>query len=243
MLATLERMPEGDPGAEDVRRQLVEMHAPVARHIARRYRNRGEPLEDLQQAALVGLMKAINGFDPQFGKDFMAYALPMMTGEVKRHFRDRTWAVRVPRKHQEKRAELNRTVAEFTQKEGRSPTVKEIAVALEMTEEETIELLDASAAYSALSLDVPYGAEDEDTTLGETLGEADAAIERVVDHEALMVALEDIPVRERRILLLRFFGNMTQAEIADRVGLSQMHVSRLLAQTLQTLRVKLTEER
>ncbi|NYE47239.1 RNA polymerase sigma-B factor [Spinactinospora alkalitolerans] len=212
------------------------------RRIARRYRNRGEPEEDLRQVAMVGLMQAIRDFNPDFGKDFISYALPMMTGEVKRHFRDRTWAIRVPRKHQEKRAELNRVTASFTQRNGRSPTISEIAKMLEMSEEDTIELVDASTAYSALSLDVPYGADEEEKTLGDTLGDVDADLESVVDRAALRPALAALAPRERRILLLRFAGNKTQAQIAQQVGLSQMHVSRMLSATLRKLRAELLSE-
>ncbi|GAA3740788.1 RNA polymerase sigma factor SigF [Salinactinospora qingdaonensis] len=239
LLAELQQLGRMDPERERICQQLIDLHAPVARRIARQYRNRGEPEEDLRQVAMVGLMQAIRDFNPDFGKEFISYALPMMTGEVKRHFRDRTWAVRVPRKHQEKRAELNRVTAWFTQRNGRSPTVAEIAELLEMTVEETVELLEASTAYSALSLDVPYGADEEDKTLGDTMGELDGALESVVDRAALKPALDALPPRERRILLLRFVGNKTQAQIAEKVGLSQMHVSRTLSATLAKLRNEL----
>ncbi|GLU45854.1 SigB/SigF/SigG family RNA polymerase sigma factor [Nocardiopsis ansamitocini] len=227
---------------ERIRGELVELHLPLVRREARRYRNRGEPMDDLCQVGTLGLMKAIRGFDPSFGKPFVAYLLPMVTGELKRHFRDTTWAVRVPRAHQEKRSELNRVVAEFTHKEGRTPTTKEIASALELDVEQTIELIDAASAYSALSLDMPFGEADDETALGETLGSTDHALESVVDKEALKGALDRLPERERRVVLLRFFGNKTQSEIATDVGLSQMHVSRLLSQTLRRMRRDLAGE-
>ncbi|WP_179643227.1 SigB/SigF/SigG family RNA polymerase sigma factor [Spinactinospora alkalitolerans] len=242
LLNSLREVERGDPRREVICRRLIELHTPVVRRIARRYRNRGEPEEDLRQVAMVGLMQAIRDFNPDFGKDFISYALPMMTGEVKRHFRDRTWAIRVPRKHQEKRAELNRVTASFTQRNGRSPTISEIAKMLEMSEEDTIELVDASTAYSALSLDVPYGADEEEKTLGDTLGDVDADLESVVDRAALRPALAALAPRERRILLLRFAGNKTQAQIAQQVGLSQMHVSRMLSATLRKLRAELLSE-
>lgn len=213
----------GDDSAERERiyLRLTELHLPVVRRIARQYRNRGEPEEDLRQVAVLGLYKAIRNYDTDFGKEFISYAIPMMTGEVKRHFRDRTWAIRVPRKHQERRGELNRMTAEYTQRHGRSPTVAEIAVELELSVEETRELIDASRAYSALSLDVPYGADEEDTTLGETLGSTDHDLEQVVDRTALWNAIAELRPRDRRILLLRFVGDKTQAQIAELVGLSQ----------------------
>ncbi|MBB4934369.1 RNA polymerase sigma-B factor [Lipingzhangella halophila] len=225
-----------------VYRELVELHTPVVRRIARQYRRRGESEEDLRQVATVGLIQAIRDFNPDFGKQFISYALPMMTGEVKRHFRDRTWAIRVPRKYQEKRPELNRATAAFEQHHGRSPTVSEIAEMLEMSHDETIELIDASSAYSALSLDVPYGADEEETTLGDTLGEEDHLLETVADRTALRPALDSLTPRDRRIVLLRFAGDKTQAQIAEQVGLSQMHVSRRLSAALANLRTQLNPD-
>ncbi len=222
-----------------IRDELVRLYTPLVRREARRYRNRGEPMDDLYQVGMLGLMKAIKGFDPSFGKPFVAYLLPMVTGELKRHFRDTTWAVRVPRVHQERRSELNRVIAEFTQKHGRTPTTREIAQALELDLEAAIELIDASSAYSALSLDMPFGEADDESALGDTLGQADVDLENVVDRTSLKDALARLPERERRVILLRFFGNKTQSEIAADVGLSQMHVSRLLAQTLRQLRREL----
>nr|WP_270072910.1 SigB/SigF/SigG family RNA polymerase sigma factor [Streptomonospora mangrovi] len=230
---------KGSPERDEIYRNLVDLHAPVIRRIARRYRNRGEPEEDLRQVVTVGLVQAIRDFNPDYGKEFISYALPMMTGEVKRHFRDRTWAIRVPRKYQEKRPELNRVTSTFAQEFGRSPTVAEIAERLEMSVDDTLELIDASSAYSALSLDVPYGAEEEDKTLGDTLGEEDHDLEGVADRASLGPALATLSARDRRIVLLRFAGNKTQAEIAQIVGLSQMHVSRTLSASLAKLRKQL----
>lgn len=242
LLAELSSVRDDPDARERIYLKLTELHAPVAKRIARQYRNRGEPEEDLRQVAMVGLYNAIRNFDPDYGKEFISYALPMMTGEVKRHFRDRTWAVRVPRKHQERRAELNRATAEFAQEHGRSPTVRELAALLELDEEETLELIDAARAYSTLSLDVPFGPDEDGTTLGDTLGGLDEALERVVDHAALRPALAALSPRDRRILLLRFAGDKTQAQIAELVGLSQMHVSRRLAAILSTLRGQLVSD-
>lgn len=233
-----------DPRIDDTRRErirerIVEMHRPLAMEIARRYRYRGEPLEDLLQAAYVGLMKAINGFDPTLGNAFRGYAVVTMTGEVKRHFRDRTWAIRVPRLYQERRSELNRLVADLSQELGRSPTVAELAARMNITEEEVLLTLDASAAYSTLSLDAPLGTDDDATALGDVIPEDDDALGTLVDREAVKPLIDGLPPREKNILLLRFFGNMTQAEIAAEFDISQMHVSRILRKVLDGLRAEL----
>ncbi|MDT0302548.1 SigB/SigF/SigG family RNA polymerase sigma factor [Streptomonospora wellingtoniae] len=242
LFAQLKGGSAGPAERDEIYRTLVDLHAPVVRRIARRYRNRGEPEEDLRQVVTVGLVQAIRDFKPEYGKEFISYALPMMTGEVKRHFRDRTWAIRVPRKYQEKRPELNRVTASFAQEHGRSPTVAEIAERLEMSVDDTLELIDASSAYSALSLDVPYGAEEEDKTLGDTLGAEDRDLESAADRASLRPALATLSPRDRRIVLLRFAGNKTQAEIAEIVGLSQMHVSRTLSASLAKLRKQLVPD-
>ncbi|SNT60194.1 RNA polymerase sigma-B factor [Streptosporangium subroseum] len=228
--------------AERLRERIVEMHRPLAMEIARRYRYRGEPLEDLLQAAYVGLMKAINGFDPTLGHAFRGYAVVTMTGEVKRHFRDRTWAIRVPRVYQERRAELNRLVADLSQDLGRAPTVAELAVKMNITEEDVLLTLDASAAYSALSLDAPMGADDDAGALGDVIPDEDDALDVLVDREAVKPLIDKLPTREKNILLLRFFGNLTQAEIAAEFGISQMHVSRILRKVLDQLREELVAE-
>jgi RNA polymerase sigma-B factor len=222
-----------------LRELIVEMHRPMARDIARRYLHRGEPMEDLLQAAYVGLMKAINGFDPTLGHGFRGYAMVTMTGEVKRHFRDRTWAVRVPRLYQERRSELNRLVADMTQELGRSPRVPELAVRMGISEEDMILTLDASAAYSTLSLDAPLGADDDAAALGDVIPDSDDSLSVLVDREAVKPLIDDLPEREKTILLLRFYGNMTQAEIAAEFDISQMHVSRILRKVLDQLRSEL----
>ncbi|NBE98961.1 SigB/SigF/SigG family RNA polymerase sigma factor [Nonomuraea sp. KC401] len=224
---------------ERLRERIVEMHRPLAMEIARRYRYRGEPLEDLLQAAYVGLMKAVNGFDPSLGHAFRGYAVVTMTGEVKRHFRDRTWAIRVPRLYQERRSELNRLVADLSQDLGRSPTVAELAAKMNITEEDVLLTLDASAAYSTLSLDAPLGTDDDAASLGDVIPEDDDTLSTMVDREAVKPLIDALPSREKHILLLRFFGNMTQAEIAAEFGISQMHVSRILRKVLDQLRAEL----
>jgi RNA polymerase sigma-B factor len=241
LLALLRDLPADDPGYEGIRARIVAQHMSLARRIARRYANRGEPVEDLQQAALVGLVKAINGYDPLRGHDFLAYARPMMIGEVKRHFRDLTWAVRVPRKVQEGLAELSQAVTVLSQRMGRPPMAEELAAELRLSEAELADLREASAAYNALSLSTPVGT-DETRTLADNLGAADDALDAVDDRESLHPLLNALPPRELRLLLLRFFGNQTQAEIAVELGVSQMQVSRLLAATLARLRTSMLTE-
>ena len=241
LLVLLRELPAGDPRCEVIRASIVTQHLKLARRIARRYAGRGEPVEDLEQSALVGLVKAVNGYDPLRGHEFLAYARPMMVGEVKRHFRDQTWAVRVPRKLQEGRAELSQAVAALSQQLSRPPTVEELAAELRLSEEDLASLREAAAAYNALSLSIPEGP-DETRTLADTLGTADEALDAVDDRESLHPLLDALPPRELRLILLRFFGNQTQAEIAAQLGVSQMQVSRLLAATLTRLRASMLTE-
>lgn len=243
LIQELRSLPEGDPDRNALYDRIARIHWPVLRQLSRRYSNRGEPTDDLLQTALLGLMKAVQGFDASRGKPFLAYLMPMATGEIKRHFRDRTWAVRVPRRHQENRATMNRVTLEFSQRYGRSPTVNELAAELRLSVEETVELIEASAAYSTLSLETrTSNGEEEGATLGECLGGIDPMLNGVVDREALKPELARLPERERTILFLRFFQEQTQAEIAHLVGCSQMHVSRLLARSLQRLRQGMLSE-
>nr|WP_079170568.1 RNA polymerase sigma factor SigF [Mangrovactinospora gilvigrisea] len=237
-LAQLER---GDPRREEIRNRLVQQHLGLVEHLARRFRNRGEPLDDLTQVATIGLIKSVDRFDPDRGVEFSTYATPTVVGEIKRHFRDKGWAVRVPRRLQELRLSLTTATSELSQRNGRSPTVHELAEHLGITEEEVLEGLESANAYSTLSLDVPDSDEDS-PAVADTLGEPDEALEGVEYRESLKPLLEQLPPREKKILLLRFFGNMTQSQIAQEVGISQMHVSRLLARTLAQLREKLLVE-
>ncbi|MFI6930573.1 RNA polymerase sigma factor SigF [Streptomyces sp. NPDC050287] len=237
----LRGLKEGSPEYAELRNQLVRMHLPLVEHLARRFRNRGEPLDDLTQVATIGLIKSVDRFDPDRGVEFSTYATPTVVGEIKRHFRDKGWAVRVPRRLQELRLALTTATAELSQQHGRSPTVHELAEKLAISEEEVLEGLESANAYSTLSLDVP-DTDDESPAVADTLGAEDEALEGVEYRESLKPLLEDLPPREKRILLLRFFGNMTQSQIAQEVGISQMHVSRLLARTLAQLREKLLVE-
>ncbi|MDX3516872.1 RNA polymerase sigma factor SigF [Streptomyces scabiei] len=237
----LRALPDGSVEYAELRNRLVRMHLPLVEHLARRFRNRGEPLDDLTQVATIGLIKSVDRFDPDRGVEFSTYATPTVVGEIKRHFRDKGWAVRVPRRLQELRLALTTATAELSQQHGRSPTVHELAEKLAISEEEVLEGLESANAYSTLSLDVP-DTDDESPAVADTLGAEDEALEGVEYRESLKPLLEDLPPREKRILLLRFFGNMTQSQIAQEVGISQMHVSRLLARTLAQLREKLLVE-
>jgi RNA polymerase sigma-B factor len=231
-----------DPARQRVRDELVEMHLPLVEYLARRFRNRGEPLDDLIQVATIGLIKSVDRFDLERGVEFSTYATPTIVGEIKRHFRDKGWAIRVPRRLQELKLALTKATQELSQRNGRSPTVAELAGHLKMTEEEVLEGLESANAYSAVSLDAPDGGDDDSPSVQDTLGITDEAIEGVEYRESLKPLLEKLPPREKKILLLRFFGNMTQSQIATELGISQMHVSRLLARTLTQLREGLLVE-
>ncbi|WP_240649394.1 RNA polymerase sigma factor SigF [Streptomyces sp. Z26] len=237
----LRELPDGSPARAELRNHLVRMHLPLVEHLARRFRNRGEPLDDLTQVATIGLIKSVDRFDPERGVEFSTYATPTVVGEIKRHFRDKGWAVRVPRRLQELRLSLTSATAELSQLHGRAPTVHELAERLAISEEEVLEGLESANAYSTLSLDVP-DTDDESPAVADTLGAEDDALEGVEYRESLKPLLEELPPREKKILLLRFFGNMTQSQIAQEVGISQMHVSRLLARTLAQLRDRLLVE-
>jgi RNA polymerase sigma-B factor len=230
------------PEREALREELVRGFLPVARHIARRFANRGEPLDDLIQVATVGLINAIDRFTPERGSDFFSFAVPTISGEVRRHFRDLGWSMRVPRRLKDLHVSINGAVSELSQSLGRAPKPTEIAERLGVPVSEVLEGLEASEAYRSSSLDEMLSSEQGSVTVGELVGEADAELDRVDFRQALRPMLAELAERERTILLLRFFGNMTQTQIADRVGISQMHVSRLLAQTLDRLRTRLDPE-
>ncbi|MEU8180069.1 RNA polymerase sigma factor SigF [Micromonospora sp. NPDC049044] len=234
LLATLAATPADDPRRQALRDRVIEAWLPLARHLARRYGGRGAADEDLSQTASVGLIKAVDNFDPSRGIDFAGYAIPTIIGEIKRYFRDRTWAVRVPRRLQELRLSISAANSALTQTLGRSPTVADIASHLDLSEETVLEGLEGARAYRATSLSTPIGAGDRE--LGDTLGGDDHEFDVVEIRVALGPALATLPEREREILSLRFHGNLTQSQIAERVGVSQMHVSRLINRSLATLR-------
>jgi RNA polymerase sigma-B factor len=228
--------------AKVLRDELVEMHLPLVEYLARRFRNRGEPYDDLVQVATIGLIKSVDRFDSERGVEFSTYATPTIVGEIKRHFRDKGWTIRVPRRLQELKLALTKATAELAQRNSRAPTVAELAKHLEMTEEEVLEGLESANAYSAVSLDAPEGGDSDSPSVADSLGMEDEALEGVEYRESLKPLLEQLPPREKRILMLRFFGNQTQSQIAAELGISQMHVSRLLARTLAQLRAGLLTE-
>ena len=243
MLAELSTLAPEDPRRAPLRDRLVELHLPLVEHLARRFRNRGEPYDDLVQVATIGLIKSVDRFDLGRGVEFSTYATPTIVGEIKRHFRDKGWAVRVPRRLQELRLSLASATSELSQKQGRSPTVSELAAHMKITDEEVLEGLESANAYSTLSLDAgDSGSGDEPMPVADTLGSEDEGLEGVEYRESLKPMLEQLPAREKKILMLRFFKNMTQSEIAEEIGISQMHVSRLLARTLAQLREGLLVE-
>ena len=224
-----------DPGLRD---DLVNAHLGLAEYLARRFSNRGEPLDDLIQVASIGLVKAVDRFDPERAVEFSTYATHTIVGELKRHFRDKGWAVRAPRRLQELYLRLGQVIATLSQQLGRSPTIAEMAAEVQASEEEVLEALEAGQAYRFASLDAPAPGPDDEgsSTLASQLGEEDATMMAAEDRAALSPLLEHLPPREQRILFLRFFQGMTQSEIASQLGISQMHVSRLLARSLAQLR-------
>lgn len=243
LFSRLASLPHGHPHHEAVRNQLVEKHLPLAGHLARRFRHRGEPLDDLTQVATIGLIKSIERFDPERGVEFTTFAVPTIIGEIKRHFRDRTWSIRVPRRLQELHQQLSAATAELSQRNGRSPTVAELATQLKASEEEILETLESGHAYSTLSLDAPATGDEDGSGILDRLGVHDSDLSLAEDRESLKPLLERLAPRERTIVLMRFFGNMTQSQIAEELGISQMHVSRLLSRTLTQLREQLLSDR
>lgn len=237
LLTVLDECAERD----HVRAQLVSLHLPLVEHLARRFRNRGEPHDDLVQVGVIGLLKAIDRFECGRGVEFSTYATPTVVGEIKRHFRDKGWSIRVPRRLQEMRLSLASATADLTQVLGRAPTVAELAEHLEVPEEEVLEGLESANAYSTLSLDAPDTRGEDGPTMVEAIGTVDKELEQVEYRESLKPLLAALDPRDRRILSLRFFHQMTQSQIAHEIGLSQMHVSRLLARTLNQLRVGLQD--
>jgi RNA polymerase sigma-B factor len=222
------------------RDKIVERCLPLADHIARRFEGRGEPRDDLIQVARVGLVNAVIRFDVEAGSDFVSFAVPTIMGEVRRHFRDNSWSVKVPRRLKELHLRLGSATADLSQRLGRAPTATELAAELDMERDEVVEGLVAGSSYNTLSIDTGGSAEDDDArAIADTLGDMDVGLERIEDREALRPLLEALPERERMVLVLRFFESMTQTQIAERVGISQMHVSRLLAKSLARLRDQL----
>ncbi len=250
------RSPEGDNinelfarwqqhGDEAAREALVRRYLPLANRLARRYLRSSEPFEDLRQVASLGLLKALDRFDPSRGRPFQSFAVPTMLGEMRRHFRDSGWSVHVPRGAQERALKVRDAQEAFANEHGHAPTVNQLAVYLELGAEEVIDALVAMQGYKTLSLDAPRPGEQQDNpsmSYGDSVGEEDERYELVELDATVTPVLDRIPARERRILHMRFVDDLTQTEIASRVGISQMQVSRLLRRSLDELRA-LTGER
>jgi RNA polymerase sigma-B factor len=220
------------------REKLVERFLPLARRLARRYERASEPLDDLVQVASVGLVKAIDRFEPDHGTGFSSYAVPTILGELKRHFRDAGWALHVPRGMQERVLKVNEAIEHLSGPLGSSPSPQQIAAELRLPVEEVLEAMEAGAAYDTVSLDAPLRSSDDDrTSLADAVGSEDDRLDLVEHSASLGRALKAMPERERSILYLRFAEGLTQVEIAERVGISQMHVSRLIRRALERLRV------
>jgi RNA polymerase sigma-B factor len=230
-------------GDSKARERLIEMHLPLVRALARRYAGRSEQLEDLVQVGSIGLIKAIDRFDVERGVELTTYAIPTIIGELKRHFRDKGWSVHVPRRLKELSLQLTQLVETLSGKLGRSPTVAELAAAAGVEEEEVIEALEIGQAYSALSLSSTPGDEDSDLDPLGSLGTVEAGYETSEDRTLLLPGFRALDERERKIMHLRFYGGLTQSEIAAEVGISQMHVSRLIRRSLDKMREEIGSRR
>nr|WP_031510854.1 RNA polymerase sigma factor SigF [Streptomyces megasporus] len=232
----LRELEEGTHEYQYARNTLIELNLTLVNYVASRFRHRAEPMDDIVQVGTIGLIKAIDRFDLDREVEFTSFAVPYIVGEIKRFFRDTSWAVRVPRRLQELRIELARANEELGRRLGRSATTEELAEFMGVTVEEVIEGQVASNGYVAGSLDLPVGDEGKDTPLADQLGDVDPALEKVENLQALKPLMEQLDERDRRILRMRFGGDMTQSEIGAELGISQMHVSRLLSRALARLR-------
>jgi RNA polymerase sigma-B factor len=238
----LESLEEGTHEYSYVRNTLVELNLALVKFAASRFRSRSEPMEDIIQVGTIGLIKAIDRFELSRGVEFPTFAMPTIIGEIKRFFRDTSWSVRVPRRLQELRLDLAKAGDELAQKLDRAPTVAELAERLGITNDEVVEGMAASNAYTASSLDAQPEEDDTEGTLADRIGYEDHGLEGIEYVESLKPLIAELPPRDRRILSLRFVAGMTQSEIGEELGISQMHVSRLLSRTLVKLRKGLTVE-
>ncbi|OCB31791.1 RNA polymerase subunit sigma [Mycobacterium malmoense] len=241
MFVQLRTMPAESHEYARQRERIVARCLPLADHVASHFARRGEGLDDLVQVARLGLMNAVNRFDPDKGPSFIGFAVPTMMGEVRRYFRDYSWGMRVPRRLRELHVQISRTTGDLAQKLGRAPTAGELSRALEVPHEEIVECLVAGDAYRLDSLDAPMGTDSSGTPrlVADAVGGVDPQIEHITNREALRVLVAALPEREREVLRMRFFESMTQSQIAERIGVSQMQVSRILAGTLRCLREQL----
>jgi RNA polymerase sigma-B factor len=241
MFMVLRRLPAESYEYQRQRERIVSRCLPLADHVASHFARRGEGLDDLIQVARLGLMNAVNRFDPDKGPSFIGFAVPTMMGEVRRYFRDYSWGMRVPRRLRELHVQISRTTGDLAQKLGRAPTAGELSQVLEVPREEIIECLVAGDAYRLDSLDAPIGADSSGTPrlVADSVGGNDPQIEHITNREAVRALVDALPGREREVLRMRFFEAMTQSQIAERIGVSQMQVSRILATTLRCLRDQL----
>ena len=236
LLALLHERDDGDETRAAACEVLVSRYESLVRSCVYRYRDTPEMVEDLMQVGYVGLLKAINNFDPAIGGSLAAYAQPCISGEIKRHFRDKRWQVHVKRSAQELLLQVRKARGELAQELGRSPSSDELAAHLGVTAEELMDARRADMVFHSHSLDAPVYGEEDPTSLADLLGQEDPRVEHTLDMEAVLKHWNDLPEREQHILAMRFYGNMTQAQIGERLGISQMHVSRLLARALGYLR-------
>jgi RNA polymerase sigma-B factor len=241
MFLVLSTLPAESHAYRRQRECIVNRCLPLADHVARHFSRRGEGLDDLTQVARLGLMNAINRFDPEKGPSFIGFAIPTMMGEVRRHFRDHSWGMRVPRRLRELHVQIGRATSDLAQKLGRAPTARELSKELGVPHDEIVECLVAGDAYQLESLDAPVGPSDSGKArlIADAVGAVDPQIEHITDREAVRVLISALPDREREVLHMRFFESMTQSQIAERIGVSQMQVSRILASTLASLRDQL----
>jgi len=240
LLSAVATLPASSPDRTELRRQAIEDNMAFAQRLARRFRDRGEPNDDLAQVAMVGLVNAIDGYDPQRGCEFVGYATPTIVGEIRRYFRDKGWRIKVPRRLQELRLQVNKARVELSQTMAASPTNADLARHLGVSEEDVVEAIEVGRLYNPVSLSAPAGP-DTDLGIADPLGDEDPGMAAVENRESVKPLLASLPERERKILTMRFFGDMTQSQIATELGISQMHVSRLLAQTLANLRSALVD--
>jgi RNA polymerase sigma-B factor len=238
LVNSLAELPADHPDRSALRARAIEAWLPMTQRLTRRYAGRGEPFDDLLQTATIGLIKAIDRFDPGHGNDFVSYAIPTILGEIKRYFRDRTWSMRIPRRLQEMRLAINHAQAELNQTLNRSPTIADIAHHLDVSEEAVLEGLEGGRAYRATSLSTPVG-DTPGVELGDMLGSTDHGYELTDLRITMPAAIACLTEREQQIIAMRFYGNQTQERIAAQIGVSQMHISRLLAGALVKLRKNL----
>ena len=239
MFREMEGLSEDSAKFSRQRDRIVERCLPLADHIARRFDGRGEPRDDLVQVARVGLVNAVIRFNVDAGSDFVSFAVPTIMGEFRRNFLDNSWSVKVPRRLKELHLRLGAATAELSQRLGRAPTPTELAAELEMDRDEVVEGLVAGSSYNTLSIDSGGSGSDDAPAITDTLGDVDLSLDQIENRETWRPLLDALPERERTVLVLRFFESLTQTQIAERVGISQMHVSRLLAKSLARLRDQL----